>query len=530
MNDDQRQSVLDNARYLRRVRPVDPEEIHEYVEGTLHPAVVRQTLREAAFDLGLREREDGTFVPADDDPVAVRADRVEAVPERHERRLDDLLVERYGRDWEHGESGDRLRGTVRRIKEEYYRQHPVEYDAETALAYALYHLPDNYAVGQYATGSLAADGLLPRTLRVLDVGAGVGGPALGLLDLLPGDALVDYHAVEPSAAADVFEGLVDPGRNRRVTVHRETAEAFDPASLVGDAEDGAAGEGGDVASEGSGDVASEGSGDAAGEGGSASGDDAGSEADGEAAGEGGFDVVLFANVLSELEDPVAVARRYADVLAPDGTLVCLAPADRNTAIGLREVERALEREGSAAGEALTVYAPEVRLWSWRTPEDEGWSFDARPDLATPTTQRRLDEATPESDPEHAPGEFVNADVQFAPAYLRRDGRTRVDVSPDPDRFAPLVDSPDHVTDRVDCLAFKLSANLAEGNPLFRVGDGSQTVDHYAVCTRESALNRDLLEAGYGALLAFENVLLLWNDDEASYNLVVDAETVVDRVA
>jgi hypothetical protein len=44
------------------------------------------------------------------------------------------------------------------------------------------------------------------------------------------------------------------------------------------------------------------------------------------------------------------------------------------------------------------------------------------------------------------------------------------------------------------------------------------------------LNEALLEAPYGSLLRFENVLVLWNDDEAAYNLIVDGETVVDRLA
>ncbi len=58
-------------------------------------------------------------------------------------------------------------------------------------------------MAKYVLADLAADGLLPSQLRVLDVGAGVGGPAVALRDLLPDDALLDYHAVEPSAAADV---------------------------------------------------------------------------------------------------------------------------------------------------------------------------------------------------------------------------------------------------------------------------------------------------------------------------------------
>jgi hypothetical protein len=83
---------------------------------------------------------------------------------------------------------------------------------------------------------------------------------------------------------------------------------------------------------------------------------------------------------------------------------------------------------------------------------------------------------------------------------------------------------------VNCLVVKLSRNLADGgNPVYRVGDGSQTVDHYAVSTRESVLNTALADAPYGAVLSIENVLVLWNDDEEAYNLVCDAETVVDLV-
>ncbi|ELK44162.1 tyrA operon protein, partial [Haloferax sp. BAB-2207] len=35
-----RDAVRDNAKYLRNVRPVDPDEIVDYIEGAPHPAVV----------------------------------------------------------------------------------------------------------------------------------------------------------------------------------------------------------------------------------------------------------------------------------------------------------------------------------------------------------------------------------------------------------------------------------------------------------------------------------------------------------
>ncbi|SFS07130.1 hypothetical protein SAMN05216559_3158 [Halomicrobium zhouii] len=491
MNPDQREQVLSNAKYLRNVRPLDPDEISEYVEGQPHPAVVRQVIREEAFDLGVVERDDGTFEPAPEEPISVAFHGVETFPERHAATLEELLVEEFGVDWPDGESGERLRDRIRQVKDRYLRQVDVTYDELTALGYAIYHLPDYYATTQYVLADLARDGLIERPLRVLDVGAGVGGPALGLLDLLPEDALVDYHAVEPSDAADVLERMLEGyGPNVRTTVHRETAEAFEPGSADADGSGGASESG--------------------------SGSEGGTD--------GGFDLILFGNVLSELADPGAVVRRYLDALATDGSLVALAPADRNTAIELREIERDVADRGPA-----TVYAPTVRLWHGESPEGESWSFDVEPDLAVPEFQRRLDEAA--TDPDHEPGEFVNVDVQYAYSVLRRDGERAIEAQGSREFAAKMADAEDHVTERVNLVAVKLSNDLSEGgNPLFLIGDGSQETDHFAVLTDESTLNADLRRADYGDLLFFENALVLWNDDEAAYNVVVDGETVVDAAS
>jgi len=490
MNDEQRAAVRDNARYLRQVRPVDPEEINEYVTGQPHPAAVRQVLREAATDLGLLERADGRFEPVEEGPVAVSFEGVQALPEPIARRIEDCLVERYGPGWPDDESGDRLRGVVRDFKRRYLRGEPVTYDDPTALGYAIYHLPPYFAAVQYVLAELAADGLLPRDLRVLDVGAGVGGPALGVDALLPEDALVEYHAVEPSDAADLLESLIEEtGRNFHPTVRRERIEASDS--------------------------------------------------------EGPYNLILCANVLSELGEPVAVLSELLDALADDGSIVALAPADRNTAIGLRRIEREIEAQRGA-----TVYGPAVRLWPGERPGIDSWSFTREPALDVPGFQRRLDEGASEGG-EHPPagidvdaaawreaaakrqpgdGEFVNADVQFAYSVLRTDGTRAIEYEPDPDRTAKMGEMDRHVTERIDCAAVKLSPNLAdEGNPLFLVADGSQREDHFAVLTEPSALNRPLERAEYGDLLSFENVLVLWNGDEGAYNLVVDGETVVDRM-
>jgi SAM-dependent methyltransferase len=494
MNEHQRSQVRDNARYLQQVRPIDPEEICEYVDGTPHPAAVAQTLREEATDLGLRERPDGRFEPVEEGPLDVAFDGVEAVPEEISRAVEGLLVAQFGPDWPDGESGARLRAVIRDFKRRYLSGAPVTYDEVTALGYAIYHLPQSFAATQHVLATLAADDRLPTDLRVLDVGAGVGGPALGL-DRLAAGALVEYHAVEPSAAASVLDELLaETGRNFHPTIHREPIEEFEP--------------------------------------------------------DGAYDLLVCANVLSELDDPAGQVTRLLDSLAPDGTLLALAPADRNTATHLREVESAVEREADA-----TVYAPTIRLWSHETPESESWSFDRKPDLDVPAFQRRLDRgersaeergeaddtdegsgsddgAASKSDQGRQPGdgEFVNIDVQYAYSLLRTDGARAIEYRPDSGRVAKLAATERHVTDRIDCVAVKLSTNLAEeGNPLFLVGDGSQQIDHFAVLTESSMLNRDLDTTEYGTVLRFENALVLWNDDEQAYNLVVDGETVVDRI-
>ena len=459
----ERDAVLDNAKYLRGVRPLDPAEISEYVEGQPHEGVVRQVLREHAADLGIVERDDGTFVPASDAAVTPDFEGVDALPAEYELAVEDLLIERWGADWHHDDSGDQLRETIRRFKADYYQQNPVAYDYDVALGYAVYHLATYYAAIQYALEDLATDGRLSGNLRVLDLGAGVGGPALGLFDYLPEDVLVDYHAVEPSAAADVLEALVDDvGRNVHPTIHRETAEDF------------------------------------------------------EASGE--YDLVLACSVLSELEDPVAVADRYLDCLADGGTFVALAPADKHTSTHLREVERELEVRGR------TVYGPTPRLWPGERPTDRGWTFDERPDVDTPGIQRRLAEAS------ERPSEFLHTEVKFSHSLLRTDGVRQDDVALDSDRLLRLADADDRVTDRVDAVLAKLSENLADedANPLFKVSDGSEDEECYAVLVRPTSLNADLRAADYGDLLSVESALVLWNDDEEAYNLVVDEETVVDR--
>lgn len=475
MTPEQEEAVLANAKYLRGRRPIDPDEIRTYVPGQPPAPAVQAVLRGHTFDLGLVEHPDGRFDAVPDEPPRITGITVDALPAAYADRLEHLLADAYGPGWARGDTGDQLRRVIRKLKDAYYRQQRVEYTTDAAHAYALYHLPGYYAAIQYVLEDLTSRGLIGPQVRVADIGAGVGGPGLGLHDLLFGPPnhpptgteppesgfLVDYHAVEPSPAADLAGQLLAPtDPNFHVTIHRETGEAFDPPGPV--------------------------------------------------------DLVLFVNVLSEVTDPVALVRRAAAWLPDDGAIVACAPADRETSIGLRSIERTIV-------DGLSVYSPTLRLWPGHHPRGRCWSFDERPDLTIPGFQRALD------NPAGATGEFVNVDVKYSYVILRRDDTTRIEFRPDPNRLRPLAASHDHVTDRIDCAAVKLSRNLGDDNPLYLVGDGSEDTDHFAVLARATTGNRPLAAADYGEVLLFERVLVLWNDDERAYNLVADAQTTVTRI-
>lgn len=472
MSNSDRKVVIDTARYIRDVRPIDPTEFVQYT-GTNSVDDIRAVIRESAIDLNVIEREDGTFVPVDRESVTVSFDGVESLPPALDDGIEALLVEQYGSAWPHGPSGDELRDTIRRMKSDYFRGTPVDYQYPMALGYAVYHLPNYYAAIQYVLHELGGAGLLEPPLRILDVGAGVGGPALGIDAYLPDRTLVEYTAVEPSPARRVFERFAaKTGRNVHIRIRPDRAESFEP--------------------------------------------------------DGQYDLILFSNVLSELEEPVPTVDRYRQALEPAGAAILMSPADRNTSIGLRRVERTLVDER----DRWSAYAPAVRLWPGERPTDTGWSFATYPSIDTPEVQRKLDTGRRETPDERPPnsGEFKNTSVQVSYAILRTDGKTRIRFRPDYRRVAKLGALAEHVTQRIDCVGVKLSDDLGTAeNPVFRVGDGSQSTDVFAVMPLETRQNRRLISAPYGTGLRFENALVLWNGDEEAYNLVVDRESFVEAV-
>lgn len=467
------QDIIDVAKYLRNVRPLDPDEITEYVSEPAHPGYIRQTLREHAFELEIVERSDGTFIPIQNEPISVPFQGVSKFPEKWASIFEEYLTETYGREWWHGTTGDNLRNHIDNLKVAYFGGELVEYSIDVANSYALYHLPDYYATIQYVIDELVTHGLITQKLTIADIGAGVGGPLLGIHDYLPSETLVSYDAIEPSSASTILERFTkETNSNFSVHIHTQTAQQFQPNQT--------------------------------------------------------YDLLCFINVLSELTNPVEVVEKYLDHLKSDGTLIAIEPADKQTAISLRSIERRILEDR----DEITVFGPTLRLWPDSKPSDKGWSFTRKPSLERPSFQEKLDTGVSQNNtirPDAGDGRYVNTDVQYSYVLVRLDGVRKYDFEPDPSQVEKMANSAKFVTERMNFVGIKLSPNIGSTNPVFKISDGSETVDHYAVVVKKTALNESLLFVEYGTILQFENVLVLWNAEEQGYNLVVDAESSVEPV-
>jgi SAM-dependent methyltransferase len=457
----------DVVRYLQQVRPLDPGELATYVDSD--PASVEMVLAAQATDWGLIRDGSGCYQPAPTTPVPALGWAPEELPPRIIAAGSRLLRGYGGDSWATGDTGDRLRDAIDAMKSDYLTGARVTYDRETALAYLIYHLPRYYATIGYALTPLVESELLGRPLRIADVGAGTGGPMLGIGDRLGPRTLIEYHAIEPSPAVEVLEAMTaETGANLHPQLHRYPVEQWleDP--------------------------------------------------------EGPFDLIVCANVLGELNAPVEVVDALLGCLGEEGALVLVEPGDREQSVRLRSVERQLT--GSAG-----VFAPELRLWPGREPSDTGWGFDIGTQLTPPPWQQQLQAAA--SDPS---GEtYLNPHVQFSYSILRPDGTTRFAPSFDRTRVTPLAETPHKITDRINVVGAKLSHDLAAasaGNPVFRVGDGSQTVDHFVVQTVSGELVESIAWVPYGSVCRFEGALVLWNDAEEAVNLVIDHDSVVEPLA
>jgi len=186
---------------------------------------------------------------------------------------------------------------------------------------------------------LASRGALParRPMRVVDLGAGCGAMSLGLVSHLafdaPGDAAFDIHAIDQDVDALRIAGAALRGLAARRDIELSvTTRAADVATTSLPH----------------------------------------------------ADLVLMGTVLNELPAPerLALVQRALDAIGPDGSVIAIEPALRETTRNLHEVRDALVSTGSAQ-----VFAPCTRRGAPcpALADSEDWCHEDRPLALPPRT-------------------------------------------------------------------------------------------------------------------------------------------------
>jgi len=232
-------------------------------------------------------------------------------------------------------------------------------------------------------------------------------------------------------------------------------------------------------------------------------------------------MLVFSMVLNELkaspEQRAEVVMRYSENLAHDGTVVIVEPADLVNATEMRRMVAALLDRG------LFMYAPCTFLWGTRCHPITCWSF-AEKESIRPT---RLMLAVAGTDEPHR---YINTDIKYSYALLRKDRLTREVYRAPPDaRFTRLSKLSQHLRRRISVVVAVMSSDLGDAeHHVYKVCDGTVGKSVYAILPRyhETGENAALRESRYGEIVEIHNVLVRYNPRHDAYNLLVDRNTRV----
>jgi hypothetical protein len=469
--------------------------------GQLKTRELRRLLQPGLEALGLRGEERGDDLLVSRIPPArpflpswgaLDADEAflmsPSIPVRLQELIESYFGRKTGKRWDDPAVLDRTRVAIRAQKGEYWDQgqgRPISYRAGyRVLAYLAYQFPVVFVQFSHLLHDMAADGLLKKQMRVLDIGSGPGTVPLAITAawsrLSPGTAWISALEQE-TENLEAYRSLVPAFASGNPASAGNHTEGGSPAVRVAEPLQG------DLRSLDPGDLPAR------------------------------LDLLVFGNVLSELRDlstreKAAVVGKAAGSLAEDGTVVIMEPADLENSVALRGLTSALGEEG------LSLYAPCTPLWNTACRPDRCWTFREGPPVS-PTRLMAALSATEDG------FRYLNTDIKFSYALLRRDGRTREGYRATRGvKALRLSKLQGHLKRRVNVLVAKMSGDLGggRGHLVYKVCDGTPGKPVFAVVPAHQAAHaRALVEGRYGAVLHLEHVLVRFNPARDAYNLLVD---------
>jgi len=409
------------------------------------------------------------------------------IPETLEQGIEKYITKKVGKDWRDPVIIERLRRAIVAQKDDYWKpsnKRSLQYTkGYSVLGYLAYHFPVYFFQTQHLLTTLAHDGLLKKSMTILDVGTGPGVVPLAIADFfsrLENAQATVYSLEQSDEHIEAFTFLRDAvvPRGGRVSVKppiKTDIRSLDTARLQKIQKK--------------------------------------------------FDLIIFSNVLNELPDSdmdsrADIVTRIAGNLAPDGSILIVEPADEENATRMRTLTLSLHNTG------LSIFAPCAFIWGSTCTAPRCWSFETAPAIRL----TRLMETLAHCEDSYR---YVNTDIKYSYAILRKDGVRKEHFRlPAASKFLRLSKLHLHVGKRINVAGLKMSGEL--GNPrshVFKICDGTAKTPVYAILPSYHITpeNDFLTSAPYGSVLEMRNVLVRYNRAHDAYNLLVSRNTTVSPI-
>lgn len=404
------------------------------------------------------------------------------LPDYMERLIESYIEKKTGKPPDDQVVLDRIANAILAQKSRYWKERQVSYrKAYHVLGYLVYHAPVYVVQFEHILWQIIEQGLSKQHMRILDLGTGPGVVPLAVIDLLNriGSGTAEVHAVERSEEnLEAYNAIVPAAAaaaGERVRVERPIRadiERLDPADLPC-----------------------------------------------------GIDLMVFSNVLNEvrnleIEQRAEIVVALADRLSSDGTIVVVEPADLANSTTMRRTVRAIADRG------LTIYAPCSFIQGTACNPVRCWTFEQKGEIRPTRLMERL---AARKDGYR----FVNLDLKYSSALLRKDGKTQHTYRVPPGaKFARLSHLRQHRDRKINVVGSLISGNLGDARTkVYRVCDGTPADPVYAVIPASlRGTNREVLDAvAYGDIVRFYGVLVRFNRDHDAYNLVILPTTRIEPV-
>ncbi|WP_048198687.1 small ribosomal subunit Rsm22 family protein [Methanocella arvoryzae] len=484
--------IVSALKYVSRMKPSFMlSELRDYTKDEVSTADVYRIVEPLLDETGLRAVPEGEDYrierlpkPA---PLALGKEELERVqtffkaprvPRKLERLIENYVERKTHRQYDDPAVLEKLRQAVQAQKTQYWKEgkaRKIDYSSGySVLGYLAYQFPVYFVQFQHVLHDLATDGLLKDRIKVLDIGTGPGTVPLAIVDyynrLDRAEATV-YSLEKYDENIEAYLTLVPEyaGQKGRVRIEKPVKADLMEKPPVPD----------------------------------------------------GIDLMVFSNVLNEIDAPfdakVDAVVELASHLAPDGNIVIIEPADKENSTRMRRLVRRLLDKG------LGIYSPCAFIWCDKCKADMCWSFEEKDDIQPTGLMKKL------ADTEES-YKYLNTDIKFSYAILRKDTLTREKYRvPRRASYMRLAMLKKHVEKRLNVVAAVMSGDLGDKKDhVFKICDGTPAGPTYAMLAQYNVKpdNEALLKAKYGDVLEFENVLVRYNKENDSINLLVSKGSIV----